>query len=57
MSTPSAVRVGSAVFAGGQGIGLENVSTGHMLHDSLGYALPLGGDADFLLCPIDIAFD
>ena len=57
MSTPSAVRVGCAVFAGGQGISLKYVGTGHILHDPLGYAFPFGGDADFLLGSVDIAFD
>jgi len=57
VSTPSAVRVGCAVFAGGQGISLKYVGTGHILHDPLGYAFPFGGDADFLLGSVDIAFD
>ncbi len=57
MSTPSAVRVGRAVFAGGSGIGLENVGTGHALHDTLGNAFPAGADADFLLRSIDVTLN
>lgn len=53
----SAVRVGSAVFAGGSGIGLKDIGTGHALHETLGNAFPAGADGQFLMAGLDIAFD
>ena len=57
MSIPLAVRVGSAVLAGGAGIGLENIGTGHALHESLGNAFPAGADSQFVMAGLDISFD